>query len=136
MDRKMKLGLAAAAAIAVVGGIADLTRSPRAPETMPPLAERSGPNETACIAARDGLNKAVAVSPGKIANPRDGVLVLPPFFWSSLDNNQRTNLLTMLAVQKGCAMNEPVTGVDVELRSSIDNRLIGSGPAWNFDEAD
>lgn len=94
----------------------------------------SGPVVAHCGAAKQQLADAVAIDPAQVRNPRPGVMLMPPLYWGALDHAERRNLVDALATQKGCETGSDPAGADVEVRSSRDNRLLGSGRPANFEE--
>ena len=98
------------------------------PDELVPAAE--------CEAVNRRIADIIAVDPEQISSPRPGVMMMPPLYWGSLGETERENLVAGLATKEACLSSGNPATTSVEVRSSVDNRLLGSGTVSNFNEAD
>lgn len=100
------------------------------------LASALPPSPEACAQSREAFDTIIPATQGAMVNTAPGVLVVHPGGWATTSQQAKSGTVLMLAVQKACALGQNVDTVSVEVRSSTDNRLLGSGQRWNFEETD
>jgi hypothetical protein len=129
-------GLMAGTAVLLLVLTSDISKIPVpfAAQGSPRPVLAGPPTAVACAEVNQAIERVVNGSAGAMHNPEPGVLVTYPRGWATSSQEAKRGTLGMLAAQRACAIGSNIDNVTVELRSITDNRLIGRGPRWNFEE--
>ena len=75
---------------------------------------------------------SIFVSSRGFSNPRPGVLYLRAAAWGQASEDARSKIAQALAAQKACALDVNPYSTTIEIRDTLTNKLISSGPVYDL----